>query len=101
MKINIKSKKIKITKNIELHINKKLEKINLQHKNIKCININIYMDNSILKRIDSEITILKKNEKIFATYSSINIYTLIDKIAEKISKQITKYEDKLNNNSVN
>ncbi|MDP2762924.1 MAG: ribosome-associated translation inhibitor RaiA [Enterobacteriaceae bacterium] len=90
MKVNIQSKKIRLTNILKTHINKRLEKINNHHKNIKTINITLYIENKLFKKSESEITLLDKKEKIFASSLSENIYLSIDNLFEKLDKQILK-----------
>ncbi|HFL8824250.1 MAG TPA: ribosome-associated translation inhibitor RaiA [Candidatus Azoamicus sp. OHIO1] len=89
MKINIQSKKIRLTNILKTHINKKLEKLNSYHKNIKTINITLHIENKLFKKSESEITLSDK-KKLFASSLSENIYLSIDNLFEKLDKQILK-----------
>jgi len=98
MNLIIKGKNTEITDSIESYIRKKMEKLNKYFEQIMEATATVNTEKS---RKIFEVTLQAKRAIIRAEEESDNIYNSVDRVVEKLERQIIKYKEKLYNKSLN
>jgi putative sigma-54 modulation protein len=97
MKLTIKSRNFEVTDTVEEYVKKKMEKLNKYFDQIMDATAMISAEKN---RQIFEVTLQAKKAIIRAEEESNNIYTSIDRVVEKLERQIKKYKSKLYSKSI-
>lgn len=92
MKLTIKGKHFDITNSIESYIKKKMEKLDKYFDQIKDATATVSIEKN---RHIFEVTLQAKKAIIRAEEESDSMYASIDRVIEKLERQIIKYKEKL------
>jgi putative sigma-54 modulation protein len=92
MKLIIKGRRLDVTDSIENYIRKKMEKLNKYFDQIMDATATVSAEKN---RQIFEVTLQAKKAIIRAEEESDSIYTSIDRVVEKLERQIIKYKEKL------
>src|SRR6056297_2803606 len=92
MKLIIKGKRIDVTDSVEGYIRKKMEKLDKYFDQIMDATATVSAEKN---RQIFEVTLQAKRAIIRAEEESDSIYTSIDRVVEKLERQIMKYKGKL------
>ncbi len=92
MKLIIKGKHIDVTDSIEDYIKKKMAKLEKYYDQIMDATATISIEKN---RQIFEVTLQARRAIIRAEEESDNMYTSIDRVVEKLERQIIKYKEKL------
>lgn len=92
MNIQMTGQNTEITAAIRDYAEKKLKKINLMADKINQIHLTFHVEK--LNHI-AEATLFVKGSQIHATASSEDMYESVDKLVDKISRQLSKHKEKL------
>ena len=92
MKLIIKGKRIDVTDSVEGYIRKKMEKLDKYFNQIMDATATVSAEKN---RQIFEVTLQAKRALIRAEEESDSIYTSIDRVVEKLERQIIKYKEKL------
>ena len=96
MKLIIKGKHIDVTNSIEDYIRKKMKKLEKYYDQIMEATATVSIEKN---RQIFEVTLQAKKAIIRAEEESDNLFTSIDRVVEKLERQIIKYKEKLYNKS--
>ncbi len=97
MKLTIKSRNFEVTDTVEEYVKKKMEKLNKYFDQIMEATAMVSAEKN---RQIFEVTLQAKKAIIRAEEESNNIYTSIDRVVEKLERQIKKYKSKLYSKSI-
>ncbi|MDD2352774.1 MAG: ribosome-associated translation inhibitor RaiA [Candidatus Caldatribacteriota bacterium] len=97
MKLTIKSRNFEVTDTVEEYVKKKMEKLNKYFDQIMDATAMVSAEKN---RQIFEVTLQAKKAIIRAEEESNNIYTSIDRVVEKLERQIKKYKSKLYSKSI-
>jgi len=92
MKLIIKSKNFEVTETVEEYVRKKMEKLNKYFDQIMEATAMVSAEKN---RQIFEVTLQAKKAIIRAEEESDSVYTSIDRVVEKLERQIKKYKAKL------
>ncbi len=92
MKLIIKGKHIDVTDSIEDYIKKKMKKLEKYYDQIMDATATVSIEKN---RQIFEVTLQARRAIIRAEEESDNMYTSIDRVVEKLERQIIKYKEKL------
>lgn len=92
MKLTIKGKQLDVTDSIEEYIRKKMEKLNKYFDQIMDATATVSAEKN---RQIFEVTLQAKKAIIRAEEDSDDIYASIDRVVEKLERQIKRYKEKL------
>ncbi len=92
MKLIIKGKHIDVTDSVESYIKKKMKKLDKYFDQIMDATATVSVEKN---RQIFEVTMQAKKAIIRAEEESDSIYTSIDRVVEKLERQIIKYKEKL------
>ncbi|MBN2395843.1 MAG: ribosome-associated translation inhibitor RaiA [Candidatus Atribacteria bacterium] len=92
MKLTIKGKHLDVTSSIESYIQKKMEKLDKYFDQIKDATATVSIEKN---RHIFEVTLQAKRAIIRAEEESDDMYASIDRVIEKLERQIIKYKEKL------
>jgi len=92
MKLIIKGRRLDVTDSIENYIRKKMEKLDKYFDQIMDATATVSAEKN---RQIFEVTLQAKKAIIRAEEESDSIYTSIDRVVEKLERQIIKYKEKL------
>lgn len=92
MKLIVKGKQVDVTDSIDGYIRKKMEKLEKYFDQIMEATATVSVEKH---RQIFEVTLQAKRAIIRAEEESENIYTSIDRVVEKLERQIMKYKEKL------
>ncbi len=92
MQINITGQNLKITESLKEYIEKKFEKLTRHFDHV--INIHVVLAVEKLEH-NAEASLQVSGNKIFANASNEGMYAAIDKLVDKLDRQIVKHKEKL------
>jgi len=98
MKLIIKGKQFDVNDSIEVYIRKKIKKLDKYYDQIMEATATVSAEKN---RQIFEVTLQARRAIIRAEEESDNIYTSIDRVVEKLERQIMKYKGKLYNKTSN
>lgn len=92
MQINITGQRLKVTEPLKDYVEKKFEKLTRHFDHV--INIHVVLAVEKLEH-HAEASLLVSGNKIFAEASNEGMYAAIDKLVEKLDRQIVKHKEKI------
>jgi putative sigma-54 modulation protein len=92
MQINITGQQLKITSSFKEYVEKKFEKLTRHFEHV--INIHVVLTVEKLEH-HAEASLQVSGNKIFADASNEGMYAAIDKLVDKLDRQIVKHKEKL------
>lgn len=92
MQITIHGRHLEITSALHDYVTSKLERLNTHHDRITTISVNLSVNN--LEHI-AEATLHVSGKDLFAEATSEDMYAAIDKLVDKLDRQLLKHKEKL------
>lgn len=92
MQLNISGQHLDVTSSLKDYVSEKLEKLERHFNHIIQIDVVLSVDNKIQK---AEANVNLSGGKIFAHYSSNDMYASIDKLIDKLDSQVIKHKEKM------
>ena len=91
MNLNLSGHHLEITPAIREHVVSKLEKIERHFDNVIDVNVVLSVEKLVQK---AEVNVHLSGKTIFVESDDANLYVAIDKLIEKLDRQIIKHKEK-------
>ena len=94
MQINLTGHHIEVTESLRDHVNEKLARLERHFDKVSNTHVILTVENV---RHKAEATVHMSGHDIFAESTEDDMYTAIDRLAEKLDRQVKKHKEKLKN----
>ena len=94
MNLNITGHHIEVTPALREYVTGKVDKVIRHFDHVTSVHVILSVEKLVQK---AEITLHVKGKDIFADSSDTDLYAAIDKLVDKLDRQVLKYKDKQNN----
>ena len=94
MQINITGRHIEVTPALRAYATEKMQKLARHFDQVTSINIILNIEK--LQQV-AEGTVTAGGRTLFATVSATDMYASIDKLEDKLDKQVRRYKDRITN----
>jgi putative sigma-54 modulation protein len=93
MNLNITGHHIEVTPALREYVTGKVDKVIRHFDHVTSVHVILTVEKLVQK---AEITLHVKGKDIFADSSDADLYAAIDKLVDKLDRQVLKYKDKNN-----
>lgn len=93
MNLNITGHHIEVTAALREYVTGKVDKVIRHFDHVTSVHVILTVEKLVQK---AEITLHVKGKDIFADASDADLYAAIDKLVDKLDRQVLKYKDKNN-----
>lgn len=97
MQINITGHHVEVTPALKAYVQDKLKKIEKRFSNITNVHVTLTVETKTLQKAEASIHLAKA--EIHAASEHENMYAAIDTLVDKLSRQVTKHKEKMNDRS--
>lgn len=97
MQINISGQHVEITEALKQYVSEKLERLKNHFNNIISTHVVLTVENKIQQKAEAQINL--PGNQIYAEVTEQDMYAAIDKLVDKLDRQIIKYKEKLKNHN--
>lgn len=91
MNLNITGHHIEVTPALREYVSGKVDKVIRHFDHVTSVHVILTVEKLVQK---AEITLHVKGKDIFADASDADLYAAIDKLVDKLDRQVLKYKDK-------
>jgi len=92
MQINITGHHVEVTTALRAYVTEKMQRIARHFDQVSSINVILNVEKL---RQQAEATVIANGRTIFATESAMDMYASIDKLVDKLDKQVRRYKDRI------
>ncbi len=96
MNLNITGHHIEVTPALHEYVTSKVDKVIRHFDQVTSVHVILSVAKLVQK---AEITLHVKGRDIFADSSDVDLYAAIDKLIDKLDRQVLKYKDKNNDHN--
>jgi putative sigma-54 modulation protein len=93
MNLNITGHHVEVTPALRDYVTGKVDKVIRHFDHVTSVHVILTVEKLVQK---AEITLHVKGKDIFADSSDTDLYAAIDKLVDKLDRQVLKYKDKQN-----
>lgn len=93
MQLNISGHHVEVTPALKQYVTEKLDRLQRHFNHITQINITLSVENKINQKAEANVNL--SGGKIFADHSSEDMYASIDKLVDKLDRQVKKHKEKI------
>ena len=97
MQLNISGHHVEVTPALKEYVTEKIYRLQRHFNHITQVNITLSVENKIDQKAEANVNL--SGGKIFADHSSDNMYASIDKLIDKLDRQVKKHKEKLQNHN--
>ena len=94
MQINITGHHVEVTPALRSYVTEKMQRIARHFDQVNSINVILNVEKL---QQQAEATVIANGRTIFATESAMDMYASIDKLVDKLDKQVRRYKDRITN----
>lgn len=98
MQLNISGHHVEVTPALKSYITEKMERIQRHFNNIIHVNITLSVEpKKKQQKAEADLNLSggKTGNKIYADHTSNDMYASIDKLVDKLDRQVLKYKEKI------
>ena len=92
MQINITGHHVEVTPALRAYVTEKMQKIARHFSQVNAINVILNVEKL---QQQAEATVNANGRTIFAAESAMDMYASIDKLVDKLDKQVRRYKDRI------
>jgi len=94
MQINITGRHVEVTPALRAYTTEKMQKLARHFDQVTSINVTLNVEK--LQQV-AEATVMAGGRSLFATVSATDMYASIDRLEDKLDKQVRRYKDRITN----
>lgn len=99
MQVNITGHHVEVSPALKTYVQDKLKKIEKRFSNITSVHVTLTVETKTLQRAEATVNLAKA--EIHAASEDENMYAAIDDLIDKLSRQVIKHKEKLNDHGDN